>query len=79
MAMYTIRSPKDLGRVIADRRNSSGLTQAELAKTAAVSRSYLSQIEAGRSSSVMDHSFRLLRRLGATITISFDDTTEADD
>jgi len=73
MAQYQIRSPEDLGAVVADRRQARGLSQVELARTADLSRVYLAQIEAGRSSSVVRHTFRLLRRLGATITVSFED------
>ena len=73
MASYQIRSAEDLGAVIADRRRTQRLSQADLSRTADISRNYLSQIETGRSSSVTRHAFRLLRRLGATITISFKD------
>jgi len=73
MASFRIRSAEDLGAVVADMRRVRRLTQAELARTAGLSREYLAQIETGRSSSVTEHTLRLLRRLGATITISFDD------
>ncbi len=78
MASYQIRSAQDLGGVVADRRSVENLSQAELAQTVDLSRDYLAQIEAGRSSSVVEHTFRLLRRLGATITVSFEDGEAAD-
>ena len=78
MASYQIRSAQDLGSVVADRRRVENLSQAELAQTVDLSRDYLAQIEAGRSSSVVGHAFRLLRRLGATITVSFEDGEAAD-
>jgi hypothetical protein len=37
-----------------------------------ISAAYLSKIEAGRSSSVIDHAVRALRILGARVTITFD-------
>ena len=73
MSTYQIRSESDLGMVIADQRRAVGLTQADLAERAGLSRDYIAKIENGRTSSVMTHAFRLLRRLGATITITFDD------
>ena len=79
MATYQVRSAEDLGAVIADRRRAQQLSQGELAQTADISRNYLAQIETGRSSSVTRHAFRLLRRLGATITISFNDTSGSSD
>jgi HTH-type transcriptional regulator / antitoxin HipB len=73
MSSHHVRSPEELGTVIAHRRTTRRLSQAELATQVGVSRSYLAKIEGGRSSSVTDHTFRLLRRLGATVTITFDD------
>lgn len=73
MSTYQVRSESDLGMVIADQRRAVGLTQADLAERSGLSRDYIAKIENGRTSSVMAHTFRLLRRLGATITITFDD------
>lgn len=70
---YTIRTPEELGAVISDRRRDAGKSQRELASEVGLSQRYLSQIETGRSSAVTRHAFRLLRRMGATITISFDE------
>jgi len=69
---YDVRRPEDLGRVIADRRRSLGMNQDSLAVESGISRDYLSKLERGRSSLVTNHVFRILRRMGATITISFD-------
>jgi HTH-type transcriptional regulator / antitoxin HipB len=74
MASYQVRSADELGAVIADRRLASELSQAELAEQAGLSRTYVTKIESGRTSSVTEHAFRLLRRLGATITITFDES-----
>lgn len=70
---YDVRMPEDLGQVIADRRRVLGKNQAVLANEVGLSRDYLSKLERGRSSLVTNHVFRILRRMGATITISFDD------
>jgi transcriptional regulator with XRE-family HTH domain len=69
---WTIRGGADIGRTIADIRAASSMTQQELAETAGVSRDYIAQIESGRSSRILDHMVRILRRLGATVTVTFD-------
>lgn len=73
MRQWVVRSPEDIGRSIADIRHQRVLTQAELAEEAGISRHWLAKLEAGRSTPVLDHLLRLLRRLGATITITFED------
>ena len=76
---WVVRSGDDLGRAIADIRRSRGLTQAELAATAGIERPYLAKIETGRSVRLLEHVLRILRRLGATVTITVSDRTEGDD
>lgn len=71
---YEIRTAEDFGAAIADRRKELGKTQAELSKTVGVSRDYLSKLESGRSSRVTEHVLRILRRTGATITVTFEDS-----
>lgn len=70
---WEIRSGADFGRTIADIRSERGLTQSDLADLAVVDRSYLAKIETGRTVSLLEHILRLLRRLGATITITIED------
>lgn len=48
--MIRIRSGPSLGVAIRDRRQSQGLTQADLASRAGVSRQWLSQLENGKPS-----------------------------
>lgn len=67
---WTIRSGDDLGRAIAEIRHERGLTQEEFAEQAGISRVYLAQIESGRSSSVLEHMLRALRRAGAQLTVT---------
>lgn len=69
---WVVRAGSDLGRAIAEIRSARGLTQAELAESAGLSRHWLAKLETGRSAVVLDHLLRVLRRLGATITITFD-------
>jgi HTH-type transcriptional regulator/antitoxin HipB len=67
---WTIGSAADFGRAIADIRTRRGLTQEQFAAQAGLSRAYLAQIEAGRSARLLEHLLRLLRRAGASITIT---------
>ncbi len=70
---YTIRSAADLGRTVGELRRDRGLTQAEVAEANGLSRPWLAQLEAGRSSAILEHLLRLLRRMGATVTVTWDD------
>lgn len=67
---WTIGSAADFGRAIADIRARQGLTQEQFAARAGLSRAYLAQIESGRSARLLEHLLRLLRRAGATVTIT---------
>lgn len=67
---WTIKSAEDLGRAIAGLRTQHGLTQAELAKQGGVSRNYLAQLETGLTVAMLERVLRLLRRLGAEVTVS---------
>ncbi|HVB76407.1 MAG TPA: helix-turn-helix transcriptional regulator [Candidatus Nitrosotalea sp.] len=62
-----------MGRAIAEIRHERGLTQEEFAQQAGISRVYLAQIESGRSSSVLEHMLRALRRAGGHLTVSLDE------
>lgn len=67
---WVVRSGADLGRAIADARNLARITQADLGAAADLARSYVAQIESGRTSSLIEHQLRLLRRLGAEVTVT---------
>lgn len=69
---WIVRSAEDFGRAIAEIRGARGLTQSELAAQGGISRHWLAKLEAGHSTPVLEHLLRLTRRLGATITITFD-------
>lgn len=69
---WSIRSGADLGRAVAGVRSERGMTQAELARLAGLDRTYLARIEAGASVQLVDRALRALRRMGATITVTFE-------
>ena len=69
---FVVRSPQDLGRMIAEARVSRGLTQAELAEAADVERTYLARLEAGHTTLQVMRTLELLRRLGVTLHGSLD-------
>ena len=70
---WTIRSTADLGRAIAGIRRRRRLTQQRLADEAGMERSYLARLEAGASTLATERALRLLRRMGATVTVSIDE------
>jgi transcriptional regulator with XRE-family HTH domain len=75
---WTIRSGADFGRAIAEIRGRRRLTQAQLANEAGLTRDYLAQLEAGRTVTLLEHMLRILRRTGATVTVTYgDDDGEA--
>jgi transcriptional regulator with XRE-family HTH domain len=69
---WIVRSAEDFGRGIAEVRHARGLTQAQLAEQGGLSRPWLAKLEAGRSTPVLEHLLRLTRRLGMTITLTYD-------
>ena len=69
---WDIRSSEDLGRAVADIRRARGLTQADLARNAGIGRPMVAKLETGKSSRLLDHFLRLLRRMGATVTVTYD-------
>lgn len=73
MGTYDIRSGPDLGAALAEVRLANDLTQAELATMVGWTATYVSKVENGRTTPLIDHKIRMLRRMGATITIDFDD------
>lgn len=74
---WTVRSPEDLGRAIAGVRAVRGLSQQQLAHETGLDRSYLARLEAGASQLVIERVLRVLRRTGATVTITLPDDDAA--
>ena len=68
---WTIRSGADLGSAIADIRACRKLTQAQLGDEVGLSREYLAQLESGRTVRLLEHLLRILRRSGATVTVTY--------
>jgi HTH-type transcriptional regulator / antitoxin HipB len=66
-----IRKGADLGLVLAEARRARGLTQAEMARQVGLTRVYLNALESGRSTPLLDHYLRALRRIGAEITVTY--------
>jgi transcriptional regulator with XRE-family HTH domain len=64
-----VRSGADVGRAIAALRARAGMTQRELGELAGLDAAYISKIESGRTVTLLEHELRILRRLGARITI----------
>jgi len=70
---WTVRDSSDLGRAISGVRRARGLTQAELAERMSLHRQYLAGLETGANTIILERSLRILRRLGATVTVTIDD------
>jgi y4mF family transcriptional regulator len=58
-----LNTPRDLGLYIRDRRRGLGLTQAGLATAAHVSRRWLSELEAGKSTAELGLVFKVVHAL----------------
>jgi len=72
---FVVRSSEDFGRAIAELRRLRGETQEQTASSMGLSRSYLAQMERGRLPRTVELVLGLLRRAGATVTV----TAEVDD
>jgi transcriptional regulator with XRE-family HTH domain len=71
LSTWTIHSGADFGRAIAEIRARRHLTQAQLAEESGLRRDYLAQLESGRTVTLLEHQLRILRRCGATVTVSW--------
>lgn len=78
MGTMNARTPALIGRAIKQLRTLQGVTQADLARNAGVSRTWLSQIESGeRDNAELAAIVAVLGELGATLTIHYDGAQEA--
>ena len=73
---WPARDAASLGRVIANARRKSSLSQADLADAAGITRQYLSQLENGHSTEHTERLLRVLRRLGLELTVTEGDRPE---
>jgi transcriptional regulator with XRE-family HTH domain len=64
---FSIRSPKDLGRTIAEARILAGVTQSTLAEETGIDRTYLSRMENGLDSIQLERLFHVFRSLGVVL------------
>ncbi|WP_448060437.1 helix-turn-helix domain-containing protein [Cellulomonas hominis] len=65
-----VRTMADVGALVRDARERSGLTQAELARRARVSREWLIKVESGRTSAEMPRVLDVLAELDLALDIA---------
>jgi transcriptional regulator with XRE-family HTH domain len=70
---WIVRSAEDFGRAVAGVRAERRLTQEDLAAETGVARSYIARLESGIGTLALERVLRMLRRMGATVTVSLDD------
>ncbi len=68
-AVIPVRTPKDLGALIRDRRRRLGLDQATLAARVGVSRQWIIDAEAGKPRAPIGLLLRTLEVLGVTLAV----------
>jgi transcriptional regulator with XRE-family HTH domain len=66
---FRVYSPASLGDAIRHYRTAAGLTQAQLAETAGLQRSYLSELESGKETEQLKRILHVLRQLGVRMTL----------
>jgi HTH-type transcriptional regulator / antitoxin HipB len=71
------RSIRDLAAVVRGRRRDLGLSQAELATRAGVSRKWIYQFEAGKPTAELQLILRVLDALGLVLDVTYDEQTGA--
>lgn len=68
--MYLVRSPADLGRALSELRRARDLSQSDLAVRLGVDRSYVTKLEKGHSSPLLELVFDVLAELEATVAVA---------
>jgi transcriptional regulator with XRE-family HTH domain len=67
---FRVYTPASLGAAIRHFRQEAGLSQAELAESVGLNRTYLSDLEGGKKETeALKRVLRLLRRLGVRMTL----------
>jgi transcriptional regulator with XRE-family HTH domain len=66
---FRIYTPASLGAAIRHYRRQAGLSQAELAESTGLHRSYLSELEQGRETEQVKRIIRILKELGVRMTL----------
>lgn len=72
-APYRIYTPEALGAAIRHYRKEAGISQADLAESAGLNRTYLSNLESGKETEQVRRLLRVLRQLGVRMTIELAD------
>jgi HTH-type transcriptional regulator / antitoxin HipB len=72
-----VRSIRDLAAVVRGRRRDLGLSQAELAARAGVSRKWIYQFEAGKPTAELGLILRVLDALGLVLDVTYDEQAAA--
>ncbi len=70
---WTVRTGDDLGRAVAGVRTARSMTQTEVAEMTGIDRTYLTRLENGATVAQIERALRVLRRLGATVSVELDD------
>jgi HTH-type transcriptional regulator/antitoxin HipB len=73
-----VRSIRDLAAVVRGRRRDLGLSQAELADRAGVSRKWIYQFEAGKPTAELRLILRVLDALGLILDVTYDEQSVPD-
>jgi HTH-type transcriptional regulator / antitoxin HipB len=71
MPTLTARKLPDIAAVIKAAREDAGLSQSELAERLVFSRDYMVDLESGRGNLYTSRLFRVLHRLGITVTLTY--------
>jgi transcriptional regulator with XRE-family HTH domain len=73
-----LSNSEDLGRYVRDRRRAAGFSQTDLAIRAAVSRRWLSDLEAGKATAEVGLVFKAIAALGLYLDARPEPTPEID-
>ena len=79
MPRYRIDRPGDFGGLLAGLREDAGISQEAFADQLGFARSYLSEMEAGKSTVQLMRLIRALHALGADIEVSWNSPTRRGD
>ena len=71
MPRYRVERPGDFGALLAGLREEAGLSQEAFADQLGFARSYLSELESGKSTVQLVRLFRALHALGADVEVSW--------
>jgi transcriptional regulator with XRE-family HTH domain len=68
--VFVVRSGADLGAAVRQSRLALGMTQEQVARETNLERTYLARLEGGATVALLDRALRLLRFLGAEVTVT---------